>query len=717
MEDIRLPRKVLIANRGEIAVRVARTCRAMGIATVAVHSDADTLALHVEVCDEAVRIGGTRPADSYLRSDLILDAAARTGADAIHPGYGFLSENADFARTVLDAGITWIGPSPDVIAAMGDKIEAKRRMAAAGVPLVPGADLPADVGADEVAARAAEVGFPVMVKAAAGGGGKGMRVVHDPADLADAVAAARREAASAFGDDRIFLERFVTRPRHLEVQVLGDGHGNVVHLFERECSIQRRHQKVIEEAPSVAIDAEVRAALTGAAVAAARAIGYVNAGTIEFVADERILARRRAGEDVDPREAFAFLEVNTRLQVEHPVTEQTVRVRGTGVGTAIDLVRLQILVAAGAPLPFAQDDLVQVGHAIEGRLYAENPAAHYRPSPGTLHLFEPAGGDGIRWDNGARAGDHVSPDYDPMLAKAIGTAATRPEAAARLAAALEATLTSGATNKDLLVAVLRDEAFLAGDTTTAYLDERFATPASRTFDPDDATTRAAMMAAALHATLGTRVGAVPAGIPQGFTNGLGLALPVRLGHRSDDDGDRAVRVERSSRGLGWWSVVVGPDLPPGHLPTGGGIADDGLEVLVHGHGPTHVDIEVIDGVRQRIEIRRPTAPDQDPARHEQVLQVRVGGRWVALRSLPRFPHRAVADAPGTTTAPMPGTVTTVAVAAGDTVARGDLLVTIEAMKMEHRVTADVDGTVTTVAVLAGQQVDADAILVVVEIAD
>ncbi|MEX2505164.1 MAG: biotin carboxylase N-terminal domain-containing protein, partial [Egicoccus sp.] len=698
MDAVQLPRKVLIANRGEIAVRVARTCRAMGIATVAVFSDADTLSLHVETCDEAVRLGGMRPADSYLRTDLILDAAARTGADAVHPGYGFLSENADFARAVVDAGLTWIGPPPDVIAAMGDKLEAKRRMADAGVPLVPGCDLPVDLGDDEVAARADEVGFPVMVKAAAGGGGKGMRVVDDPAELADAVAAARREAASAFGDDRVFLERFVTRPRHLEVQVLADAHGRVVHLFERECSIQRRHQKVIEEAPSVAIDPEVRAALTGAAVAAAEAIGYVNAGTVEFVADESVLARRRAGEDVDPREAFAFLEVNTRLQVEHPVTEQTVRVRGSASDTPIDLVRLQILVAAGAALPFAQDDLVQVGHAIEARLYAENPAT-FLPSPGTLHLFEPANGDGIRWDNGVRTGDRVSPDYDPMLAKAIGTAATRTEAAARLARALESTLTSGGTNRDLLAAVLRDEAFLAGDTTTAYLDERLPTPASRAFRADDATMRTAMVAAALHATLTTRAGAVPTGIPQGFTNALGLAVPLRLGDPRADDGVRAVQVKRSSRGRGWWWVVVGADLPPGHVAAADGASDDGVEVLVHGHGPTHVDLEEIDGVRRRVEVRTwPTETDEDRSRHERVLHVDGGDRWVTLTAHPRFPQRHADEEPGTTTAPMPGTVTTVAVAVGDRVERRDLLVTIEAMKMEHRVTADLSGEVTDVRV-------------------
>src|SRR6056297_1481095 len=347
-----LPAKVLIANRGEIAVRIARTLRAMGIGSVAVHSDIDARALHVEVADEAVRLGGASPADSYLRADRLVEAAQRVGADAIHPGYGFLSESPAFARLVADAGVTWIGPPAEVIEAMGDKLAAKRRMAAAGVPLVPGIELgsdpdadPADqpsehpaehLGADpdaidlDVVAQA--IGFPVMVKAAAGGGGKGMRVVHDPAELRDAIASARREALGAFGDGRVFLERFVARPRHLEVQVIGDVHGTVCHLFERECSIQRRHQKVVEETPSPGIDDRVRAALGAAAVDAARAIGYVNAGTVEFIGDEAVLARLRAGEDVDPRTAFAFLEVNTRLQVEHPVTEQVVHRRDPATG-------------------------------------------------------------------------------------------------------------------------------------------------------------------------------------------------------------------------------------------------------------------------------------------------------------------------------------------------------------------------------------------------
>ncbi|MFA9446893.1 biotin carboxylase N-terminal domain-containing protein [Egicoccus sp. AB-alg6-2] len=712
---MRLPRKVLIANRGEIAVRVARTCRAMGTATVAVYSDADTRALHVEVCDEAVRIGGTRPADSYLRADLLLAAAEKTGADAVHPGYGFLSENADFARAVVAAGLTWIGPPPDVIAAMGDKLEAKRRLAAAGVPVLPGAELPADLDDTEVAGRAAEVGYPLMVKAAAGGGGKGMRVVADPAALVEAVAAARREAASAFGDDRVFVERFVARPRHLEVQVLADVHGTTVHLFERECSIQRRHQKVVEEAPSPAIDDAVRAALTDAAVAAARAIGYVNAGTVEFVADEAVLARRRDGEDVDRRDAFAFLEVNTRLQVEHPVTEQTVRLRTAAADEPLDLVRLQLLVAAGAPLPFLQDELMQAGHAIEARLYAESPAADYRPSPGALSLFEPAGAPGIRWDTGVRTGDRITPDYDPLLAKVIATAPTRGEAAARLAAALGATPLWATTNRDLLVAVLRDDAFLAGDTTTAFLDERFGDPALREAAPPDAVLSTALAAAGLHAVLRSRADVVPAGVPVGFSNTIGLGQQVDFEapglFGAGRDRRATVRAAPAARGGGWWRVLVGASGAPGQVqaPLRDAEASDWF---VHGAGPDHLEVEHDDGRRQRITVRTVGA-DGDPDVDTRWLLVRVDGSWVRLIQQPRFPSADAADEPGTTTAPMPGVVTTVAVAVGDDVSRGDLLLTIEAMKMEHRVVAEHDGRVDAVHVSPGQQVDADEVLAVV----
>jgi propionyl-CoA carboxylase alpha chain len=516
----RLPRQVLIANRGEIAVRIARTCRSMGIATVGVFSDVDEHALHVRACDQAVRLGGATPAESYLRVDALLEAARVTGADAVHPGYGFLAEHAGFARAVVDAGLTWIGPSPGAIAAMGDKLEAKRRMAAAGVPLVPGAELPDDVGSDDLARVGAEVGYPLMVKAAAGGGGKGMRVVADAGDLADAIAAARREARGAFGDGTVFLERFVSRSRHIEVQVLGDADGTVLHAFERECSIQRRHQKVVEESPSPGIDAEVRAALCAAAVDAAAAIGYVGAGTVEFIADEAKLAARRAGEPIDPDDCFAFLEVNTRLQVEHPVTEAVVHAYDviTGALTPLDLVRCQLLVAAGAGLPFEQEDLRQVGHAIEVRLYAEDPANGYLPATGTLSAFEPASGTGVRWDAGVVEGDAVSVHYDPMLAKVIAHGPTRDEAAGRLGRALDDTVLLGVrTNRDLLVEVLQTSDFLTGGTTTAYLDEHHPDDASRRFRPSEGATRIATLAVVL-AGIDDRAAPARPAVRPGFTN-------------------------------------------------------------------------------------------------------------------------------------------------------------------------------------------------------
>lgn len=702
--DLReLPRKVLIANRGEIAVRVARTCRSMGIATVAVFSDVDAGALHVQVCDEAVRLGGASPAESYLRVDALLEAAARTGADAVHPGYGFLAEHAGFARAVADAGLTWVGPSPDAIAAMGDKLEAKRRMAAAGVPLVPGAELPdTDLTSDALIEVAAEVGFPLMVKAAAGGGGKGMRVVADAADLVDAVDAARREAEGAFGDGTVFLERFVTDPRHVEVQVLGDVHGTVVHAFERECSVQRRHQKVIEETPSPGIDDEVRGALCAAAVDAAAAIGYVNAGTVEFIVDEARLAARRAGESVDPRDCFAFLEVNTRLQVEHPVTEQVVHVLDPATGglTPLDLVRCQLLVAAGAPLPFAQEDLRQVGHAIEVRLYAEDPAAGYLPATGTLDAFDPGTGDGIRWDAGVVAGDTISVHYDPMIAKVIATASTRSEAASRLARALDDTVLLGAvTNLDLLVDVLRDATFLRGATTTAYLAERYPDADALRFPPDPRVARTAAIGALVAGVEARRADAPGPAVRPGFTSAGTFDPEVtfavgedtyRLSYRAERDG--TLRVRRLA--------VDVADGASAAATTGGG---DAWQVRLHGRAGAVLDLEV-NGHRQRVRV---TTRGERHAVHTPAGRVTVHER-------PRFPDPVAEEVVGATLAPMPGAIVTVAVAPGDAVAEGALLCTVEAMKMEHRVTAPVAGTVAEVRVEPGQQVDADQVLVVVE---
>jgi propionyl-CoA carboxylase alpha chain len=711
-----LPSKVLIANRGEIAVRIARTCRAMGIGTVAVYSDVDAGALHVEVCDEAVRLGGASPAESYLRGDALVEAALRTAAEAIHPGYGFLSEAAGFARQVLDAGLMWVGPSPEAIAAMGDKLAAKARMAAAGVPLVPGMDLTADLEVvtdldlDHVAA---EIGFPVMVKAAAGGGGKGMRVVHDPAGLHDAVASARREAGGAFGDDRVFLERYVAHPRHLEVQVIGDTQGSVLHLFERECSVQRRHQKVVEETPSPGIDERVREALGEAAVAAARAIGYVNAGTVEFIADDAVLARLRDGDSsVEPRDAFAFLEVNTRLQVEHPVTEEVVRVvdRSTGGLERLDLVRLQLLVAAGEALPFGQDDVVQRGNAIEVRLYAEDPTNDYLPQTGTLHAYAPAGLPGVRWDSGVRAGDAIPTHYDPMLAKVIAWAPSRTEAAGLLARELDTTVLVGATtNRDLLVGVLRDDALLAGDTTTSFLGERF--PGGRPVErasseaagsgPLSVRERTALIATALSGAVGRRRKAmVLASLPAGFTN-AGTFEPSAFLDVGEGTG-RTVRYREERDGS--WRVR----LVPGDEPEDTGPHPDATEhhVLLHASADGvagHLEVEV-DGHRQRVSV----------ARHDGEVHVGTASGREVVRERPRFPEAGEEEVAGATLAPMPGAVVAVAVTAGDAVGRGDLLVTVEAMKMEHRITAPFAGTVAEVRVATGQQVDAAQVLVVVE---
>ena len=441
-------RKLLVANRGEIAVRVMRTCRVMGVPTVAVYSEADRTARHVREADEAVGIGRAEAAHSYLSIDAIVGAARRAGADAVHPGYGFLSQNGDFADAVRDAGITFVGPPGDVHRRMGDKRAARRTMAAAGVPVLPGYD-----GDDQqdatLAAEARRIGWPIMLKPSRGGGGKGMRVVRAEADFASALASSRREAKAAFGDDAMVLERFVERPRHVEVQVIADAHGRTLHLGERECSVQRRHQKVVEETPSPALDAAARETLCAAGVAAALATGYLNAGTVEFL--------------LAPDGAFAFLEMNTRLQVEHPVTEAV---------TGLDLVRLQLEIAAGRPLGFGQDGVVRRGHAVECRLYAEDPERDDLPSPGrVLHLCEPDG-PGIRVDSGLAPGADVPVHYDPLLAKVIASGHDRGEAIERMREALRRTVVLGVrTNLARLRAIVEHPAFAAGALDTGFIEE------------------------------------------------------------------------------------------------------------------------------------------------------------------------------------------------------------------------------------------------------
>jgi acetyl-CoA carboxylase biotin carboxylase subunit len=476
-------RKVLIANRGEIAVRVARTCRAMGMGTVAVFSEADRDALHVREAGEAVAIGPAEPARSYLDIERIVAAARDTGAEAVHPGYGFLSQNGDFAEAVARAGLVFVGPPAEVHRRMGDKQAARRLMTEAGVPVVPGYD--GDDQTDAALRAAAErIGWPVLIKPSRGGGGKGMRVVRAAAEFAAELGASRREAKAAFGDDRVVLERCVERPRHVEVQVLGDTQGTLVHLFERECSIQRRHQKIVEETPSPALDASLRARLCAAGVAAARAAHYVNAGTVEFL--------------LAPDGGFHFLEMNTRLQVEHPVTEAV---------TGLDLVRLQMEIAAGRPLPFAQDGVTARGHALECRIYAEDPARDDLPSPGrVLHVSAPAG-PGVRFDTGVEAGSEVTVHYDPLLAKLITWGADRTESIQRMAAALAQTVVLGVTtNHARLRAIVDHPAFRGGDLHTRFVDEHL--PAAEPSCPPAEAVAAAV--AALHGAPGAQDGGRPA---------------------------------------------------------------------------------------------------------------------------------------------------------------------------------------------------------------
>lgn len=666
-------RKLLIANRGEIAVRIARTCRDMGIGSVAVFSDVDAGSPHVRACDEAIRLGGDTPATSYLRQDAIIAAAVRTGADAVHPGFGFLAENAVFARAVTDAGLVWVGPAPEVIRDMGDKLTAKAHMAAAGVPVLPSVAA-GDLDDEGLLAAADGIGFPIMVKAAAGGGGTGMRAVETRDLLLESVAAARREAAGAFNDDRVFLERLVVRPRHVEVQIIGDSE-QVLHLGTRDCSIQRRHQKVVEEAPAPDLAPELVAALQDAAVQAGTAINYTNAGTVEFIVDGR----------PDAEHPFAFLEVNTRLQVEHPVTELI---------TGLDLVRLQLDVAGGRTLDMRQEDVRADGHAIEVRLYAENPAVDYLPATGTLEVFRPATGPGVRWDTGIVEGGVVSQWYDPMVAKVIAHGPTRDVAAARLSSALRRTLLLGlVTNRDLLLGILGDESFLAADVSTAFLTERFADPSTRFRVPsDDDAALAAVIAAVGERAAGPGATAVP----MGFSN-TGLGPDVSIVTVGGQRLEVAMLLGRDAT----VSVTAIPSVDEASGDEQGAPTPWPLQIL-------SVDA---DGVTVEVDGRRVAAT---VARWRDDVQVVLADANVTVRVDPRFPEAVRVDEPGTTRAPMPGTVVTVEVAPGDQVMAGDLLAVVEAMKMEHRLVADVDGEVVEVAVTVGAQLDADDVVVVIQ---
>ena len=639
----------------------------MGIETVAVFADGDADAAFVREAHQAVALRGSTPSESYLDIAKVLDAASVTQADAVHPGYGFLAENAAFAQAVIDAGMIWVGPSPHAIASMGDKLAAKELMVAAGVPTLPSVEVTADL---DVASAASDIGYPVLIKATAGGGGKGMRVVASEAELADAVAGAQREAASSFGNEIVFLEKYLPAPRHIEIQVMGDQHGSLVHLFERECSIQRRHQKIIEEAPSPVLTDAVRQAMGDAALAAARAIEYSSAGTVEFLLDGD-------GDDA----TFWFLEVNTRIQVEHPVTEEI---------TGVDLVREQLRVAEGARLSFAQADLAIDGHAIEARLYAEDPANGFLPAIGTLHVFEPPVVPAARIDTGVETGSTVGVEFDPMLAKVIVHAATREEAASRLALVLDKLAIAGVTtNRDFLVATLRHEAFLAGDTTTDFIER---VQPRVVFEPNDQQIAQAAMIAALHRQHVNRHAAETLSfMPRGYRNSA--MPPEQMGFQR---GDRSIMVSyRSLRGGGSNVQVAIDDAAAADVEVAQVIAADAAgDVLT---------IEA-DGVRSEARVTRtPTA-----------VVVHAAFGVIELEPVSRFPDHGLVVVAGGQTAPMPGKVLAVHVGEGDAVVAGQALIIMEAMKMEHTITAPSDSTVATLHCAVGDQVDNGQVLIVLD---
>ncbi len=665
--------RLLIANRGEIARRIMATCRTLGIETVAVHSDADAQGAFVHDADMAVSLGGNTPAESYLRIDAILEAAALTGADAIHPGYGFLSENQGFARAITDAGLIFVGPTPDAIAAMGSKLEAKARMEAAGVPLLPSADL-SGMSAAEAIAACADIGYPILIKASAGGGGRGMRVVANEGELADAISGAQREAESAFGDGTVYAERYVSPSRHVEVQIFGDQHGDVVHFHERECSIQRRHQKIIEEAPSPSLDNATREALHTAAVKAGAAIGYQNAGTVEFLLSG-------TGNDAE----FFFLEVNTRLQVEHPVTEAIL---------GLDLVALQLSVAAGGRVP-AQSDIGPVdGHAIEARLYAEDPTNDYQPSTGGVHALQvPGSGPGgtIRLDTAIVDAGEVSQFYDPMIAKVIAHGPTRRAAAGQLAAALAGSTIDGiTTNRDLLVATLRHQEFLgpsddgvgnAGDSD--FLIRHDAAVLGRP-SMSAATVARHAAAAALGIQANNRSADVntPA-VSTGFRN-----VPTAPQRVVFDLNDQPIEVAyRFTRGRVAELTVNGEELSD---PI---VFDNSLGVVDFAAG----------GIRQRFRVRD----------HGELVSATSSTGSVCFTKPPRFVEPGEQVEAGSTVSSMPGTIVEVKASVGDSVEAGDALLVMEAMKMELTITASAPGVVTALPVAAGDAVEAGSVLAIV----
>ena len=658
-------KKILVANRGEIACRVMRTAKKMGIATVAVYSDADARSPHVLMADEAVRLGPAPAAESYLKADLILLAAKETGADCIHPGYGFLSERESFARACAEAGIAFVGPPPKAIAAMGDKIESKKLAKAAGVNVVPGF-LGEIADTDDAVKIAGEIGYPVMMKASAGGGGKGMRLAYSEQDVREGFEATKREGLASFGDDRVFIEKFIESPRHIEIQVIGDQHGNVLYLNERECSVQRRHQKVVEEAPSPFVTPKMRKAMGEQAVALAQAVGYYSAGTVELIV---------SGADVTG-ESFYFLEMNTRLQVEHPVTEEI---------TGLDLVELMIRVAAGEELPFGQDDVKIDGWAIENRVYAEDPYRGFLPSIGRLVRYEtPETGEGVRVDDGVAEGGDVSMFYDPMIAKLITHAPTREEAIDAQIAALDQFVIQGpGTNLDFLSALMQHPRFRSGEITTGFIAEEYpdgfyGAPASDELLA--AIAGVAAFAATAHADRARRVDG-------------------QLGQRLHPPADWQVLVGKTAH-----DVSVSPDA----------LIVDGEEIdlaLEYTPGDTTVDAE-FDGSPLTLTIARTSggfAIGTRGAKHKvRVLPARVAP--LAQHMIEKVPP----DLSRFLLCPMPGLLVRLDVAAGDAVEPGQPLAVVEAMKMENILRAEKAGRVKEVRAAAGESLAVDAVILELE---
>ncbi len=635
--------KLLIANRGEIACRIIKTAHEMGIACVAVYTEADSYSPFVRMADQAIKLS-----DSYLNGNEIINAAKQTGAEAIHPGYGFLSENAKFARAVQKEGLIWVGPNSRVITSMGDKLKAKDIAEKAGVPTLPMTTDPK---------KANSIGYPILIKAAAGGGGKGMRIVEDKKDLKEAIAGAQREAKTGFGDDRVFIERYVASSRHIEIQILGDSHGNVVHLGERECSIQRRHQKIIEESPSSRVNPEMRAAMGDAAIKLAKKLKYESAGTVEFLVDDK------TGE-------FWFLEVNTRLQVEHPVTEEV---------TGKDLVYEQLRIARGEELGYSQDDITWTGSSIEARLYAEDPSNDFLPATGTLIAYESDINIDARWDTGIEQGSVVGTDFDPMLAKVITKGKTRVDAANKLALALESLHIGGVTtNRDFLVASLRSKDFLNGKTTSDFIEK---TNPQRAVILDGESLENALSAASLWIQGQNRENAtILREIPTGWRNSRlpgqkitfnYLDQDIEITYRSNRDGSFTVNNGTTAKIIEWT--------------------------------PSGIDIEV-NNSRFFSKITR----DSD--------SIVVHGPWgdVLFKILPRFTLPGSEQQAGGLVAPMPGKVIDLKVKVGSKVKKGDTLVILEAMKMEHQVKASEDGKVTKVLIKKDDQLENGALLMVVD---